>query len=451
MKKILIFISTITIGIIILSCSNFKSNKEGFIHFYSDTDQTFSITKFNNLGTLNIVKNKLTVKNEEGIVDTNRQGKFVQMFLMLNNKNYILFSYPNKLLNVKLTKSGLIFDEKDYVNKYIQDFTLQINSLLSSKDIIDKRIKNIDSSHKKLISKLDSLKPKLTNEEYNLIKGIVDGKMAHIKFMLADSYKITDYNNKYFDFIKTLNINNNQFMNFTDNVNVIYDYLKVRYFRRFNKNFYKNDPDIIFINQELNSKEVASSFTSLIVSDLIPDVSEEEKNILINEMQINNVYEEYINHVKNIKAGTSLGKKVGNEAKYLKNLISYNKDFSIEMLKGKTIYVDNWATWCGACIHGIKYFNKKYDKIKNKKNMIFVFVSFDRNEKIWRNFIKKHKFNKKNIIHLFNSEDMKTRYAKYYGIRSLPYAYIIDKTFRVSDTKPVTFEEASFISFLKNK
>lgn len=76
MKKILIFISIITIGITILSCSNLKSKKKGFIHFYSDNSQTFSITKFNNIGTLNIVKKKLLVKDTKGILDTNKQGKF---------------------------------------------------------------------------------------------------------------------------------------------------------------------------------------------------------------------------------------------------------------------------------------------------------------------------------------------------------------------------------------
>lgn len=451
MKKILIFISIITIGIIILSCSNLKSKKKGFIHFYSDNNQTFSITKFNNIGTLDIVKKKLFVKDTKGILDTNKQGKFVQMFLMANNKNYILFAPPRKTINIKITKSGLEFDEKDYLNKFIHNFTLKINKLFSSRKKLDKRIEDINLTKKDLITKLNEIKKNLSQEEYNLLRAIIDGKMAHIKFMLADTYKIKNYNNKYFDFIKTLNINNNQFMNFTDNVNVIHDYLKVRYFRRFNKNFYKSDPDIIFINQELNSKEVASAFTGLIVSDLIPDVSKEEKEILIEEMRINSVFEEYIEHAKTIKAGTSLGKKVGNKAKYLENLKSYDKDFSIDKLKNKIVYVDNWATWCGACLHGIKYFNEKYNKIKDQKDIVFVFVSFDRSEEIWRNYIKKHNFNKKNIIHLFNSENMDTKYAKYYGIRSLPYAYIIDKNHKVANTKPVTFEEASFISFIKNK
>ena len=52
------------------------------------------------------------------------------------------------------------------------------------------------------------------------------------------------------------------------------------------------------------------------------------------------------------------------------------KSISMNDLKGKYIYIDVWATWCGPCIREIPA-SKKMEKLYRDKNIEFVYISID--------------------------------------------------------------------------
>ncbi len=61
---------------------------------------------------------------------------------------------------------------------------------------------------------------------------------------------------------------------------------------------------------------------------------------------------------------------------------------SLDDLKGKYVYIDVWATWCGPCKREIPYLKeitKKYDG----KNITFVSMSIDKKEAYdaWRKMV----------------------------------------------------------------
>ena len=71
---------------------------------------------------------------------------------------------------------------------------------------------------------------------------------------------------------------------------------------------------------------------------------------------------------------------------------------SLDSFKGKYVYIDVWATWCGPCIREIPSL-KKLEKEYHNKNIAFVSISTDESrrsggsweaaEKKWRDFVKK--------------------------------------------------------------
>ena len=64
------------------------------------------------------------------------------------------------------------------------------------------------------------------------------------------------------------------------------------------------------------------------------------------------------------------------------------KTVSLADLKGKYIYIDVWATWCGPCrgeLPALKELEEKYAG----KDIHFVSLSCDKNKKAWENMVTK--------------------------------------------------------------
>jgi thiol-disulfide isomerase/thioredoxin len=97
---------------------------------------------------------------------------------------------------------------------------------------------------------------------------------------------------------------------------------------------------------------------------------------------------------------------------------------SLDDLKGKYVYVDVWATWCGPCIAEIPSL-KKVEKQYHGKNIEFVSISIDK--------IKDHDKWKKMIIdkelgamQLFADNNWESKFIEDYLIKGIPRFIIID-------------------------
>jgi len=66
--------------------------------------------------------------------------------------------------------------------------------------------------------------------------------------------------------------------------------------------------------------------------------------------------------------------------------------FTFDNWKGKYIYIDFWATWCGPCIQEIPSLKKLEHDYADKK-IVFVSISMDRerDRQKWIDFVRKEK------------------------------------------------------------
>jgi thiol-disulfide isomerase/thioredoxin len=97
---------------------------------------------------------------------------------------------------------------------------------------------------------------------------------------------------------------------------------------------------------------------------------------------------------------------------------------SLESLKGKFIYIDVWATWCGPCIAEIPAL-KEVEKAYHGKNIEFVSISIDERKDFerWKKMVADKELKG---IQLFADNAWESDFVKKYAIDGIPRFILID-------------------------
>ncbi|MEZ4794298.1 MAG: TlpA disulfide reductase family protein [Flavobacteriaceae bacterium] len=97
---------------------------------------------------------------------------------------------------------------------------------------------------------------------------------------------------------------------------------------------------------------------------------------------------------------------------------------SLTDLKGKFVYIDVWATWCGPCKAEIPYL-KEVEEQFHDKNITFVSISIDR-EKDHEKWVSMVKEKALGGIQLFADNDWSSQFVKDYYINGIPRFILLD-------------------------
>ncbi|WPO76861.1 TlpA disulfide reductase family protein [Flavobacterium sp. KACC 22761] len=97
---------------------------------------------------------------------------------------------------------------------------------------------------------------------------------------------------------------------------------------------------------------------------------------------------------------------------------------TLEDLKGKYIYIDLWATWCGPCVKEIPFLQKLEEQYKGK-NIEFVTISVDamKDHDKWSKFVTEKQLGG---IQLLADNEFKSEFMKAYGIEQIPTFILLD-------------------------
>ena len=97
---------------------------------------------------------------------------------------------------------------------------------------------------------------------------------------------------------------------------------------------------------------------------------------------------------------------------------------SLEDLKGKYVYVDVWATWCGPCKQEIPFL-KEMDATYKDTNLAIVSLSIDqmKHKDKWLQMIKDEQLTG---IHVLADNDWNSEFVQAYSITGIPRFILID-------------------------
>ncbi|MFB3385995.1 TlpA family protein disulfide reductase [Flavobacterium sp. LAR06] len=100
-------------------------------------------------------------------------------------------------------------------------------------------------------------------------------------------------------------------------------------------------------------------------------------------------------------------------------------------LKGKYVYIDLWATWCGPCRAEIPFLQKIEEKYHGK-NIEFVSVSVDtpKDHDKWQKFVTDKQLGG---IQLFSDNEWKSAFVTSYNVTGIPRFILIDPKGNIVD------------------
>jgi thiol-disulfide isomerase/thioredoxin len=140
--------------------------------------------------------------------------------------------------------------------------------------------------------------------------------------------------------------------------------------------------------------------------------------------------------------------KPGSIAPSFSGIDKNGKTYDKEALKGKVIYIDVWATWCGPCLAELPHLETLQEKFKKNSDVAFVSISIDQNKEPWRKMLES-----KNMkgIQIYSEGAWNSEIIANYKISGIPRFIIIDKEGKLVDgnaPRPSNPETANILSKL---
>lgn len=119
------------------------------------------------------------------------------------------------------------------------------------------------------------------------------------------------------------------------------------------------------------------------------------------------------------------------------------KEINISDFKGKTLFINIWASWCGPCRAEKPYINSLYEKVKDRENLEFLMIAKDDDFTKTKDYVNQNGFSFP-IYHAHNGLNSSLE------TESIPMTLVINSEGKIifSHTGMTNFNNEKFKNFL---
>lgn len=396
--------------------------------------------------------------------EKNFEGK-----IELEDEGYYVLDYKHRKYDIFLTPGDSLFVEIDIENK---DLPLVFSGTGSGiNNYIRQRIKtNYDLSMKKrhlfkmdysdfsdtltskrtalleILDDANKVSADFTKSFYNKEKGLLFFNWADDHFdykKLALKYGSKTYNERIQDyntqFIEELDLDDPNLLDIPSYQNLITQYFNDKVDGQVLGSVPGRETDgyVItgrhkmkydLVKKHFKNKDIQEYIKTEVVASLIREDGTPTMNEVILKFRKDVENEEYLNRIsKYIEKYAYIDD--GSLAPEFVVQDTAGGDIKLSDFKGKYVYIDVWASWCGPCKHEIPYFAKLKEEYK-EKNIEFVSISIDKTKEPWERMLNDWQLSGHQYI---AKGAWESDIAKSYHLKGVPQFILIDPEGQIID------------------
>lgn len=352
----------------------------------------------------------LEPKADTAILD--EDGNF-RLQLPMSDASYVTFKHDNERTlmflspedSTYMTANMEFFDEslkfsgdKSIENNYLVEFNLyREKNLMNWKelfvheyDVFAGKLDSLTQSYLDFLTKYREKQPEMSEKFKDYERNAITSEMMKFLIEYPDRYEYLhdtsgiDPGQDYETRIDQFDFDNPEFLTVPEYRSVVVKYLDHSVFEQYED--YEAEGYIAVIEDRLQNAEVKkfALYDQIMaffdhmeingVDTLIAYFSEnyEDKEL----MQQFDERNKEIDHLKK-----------GNPAPAFDATDMEGKEYSLKDFRGKYVYVDVWATWCGPCREEIPLLKELHEKFKDR-NIEIISISIDKDKDAWEKMVK---------------------------------------------------------------
>lgn len=101
-------------------------------------------------------------------------------------------------------------------------------------------------------------------------------------------------------------------------------------------------------------------------------------------------------------------------------LLTDTRPLNLQQYKGKVIYVDFWASWCGPCVKSFPFMNQLDSELK-QQGLEVIGINLDEDIEEAKQFLQQ------TPASFTTAKDPAQQCAKDFGVKAMPSSYLVDR------------------------